>query len=132
MEIDTGYDTISDKDLDQLVQQYCKENPTAEQSYMLGHLRAVHNLRIQHHRITNSLNHIDQLGQGVQQCIGKKEQRHYYVPHPNALWHIDGHHKLILWGIVIYGVNRASFMWGPSVFNTWIEWLWLEVGKWFV
>ncbi|KAF8800932.1 hypothetical protein BYT27DRAFT_7035561, partial [Phlegmacium glaucopus] len=28
----------------------------------------------------------------------------YQVPRPNALWHIDGHHKLIAWGIVIHGV----------------------------
>ncbi|KAI9569823.1 hypothetical protein HD554DRAFT_2019662, partial [Boletus coccyginus] len=28
----------------------------------------------------------------------------YYVKCPNALWHIDGHHKLICWGIVIHGI----------------------------
>ncbi|KAI5986085.1 hypothetical protein F5J12DRAFT_728872, partial [Pisolithus orientalis] len=22
---------------------------------------------------------------------------------PNALWHMDGHHKLIQWGIIIHG-----------------------------
>ncbi|KAF8800927.1 hypothetical protein BYT27DRAFT_7042469, partial [Phlegmacium glaucopus] len=32
------------------------------------------------------------------------ERRSYQVPRPNALWHIDGHHKLIAWGIVIHGV----------------------------
>ncbi|KAE9382610.1 hypothetical protein BT96DRAFT_778281, partial [Gymnopus androsaceus JB14] len=26
------------------------------------------------------------------------------VSRPNALWHIDGHHKLIMWGFVIHGV----------------------------
>ena len=31
--------------------------------------------------------------------------------------------------ILLHGLNRASFMWGPSVFNTRIERLWLEVGK---
>ena len=34
--------------------------------------------------------------------------------------------------ILLRGINRASFMWGPSVFNTRIERLWLEVGKRFV
>jgi hypothetical protein len=28
----------------------------------------------------------------------------YSVKRPNALWHLDGHHKLIRWGIVIHGV----------------------------
>jgi hypothetical protein len=31
--------------------------------------------------------------------------------------------------ILLRGVNRASFMWGSSVFNTRIERLWVEVGK---
>ncbi|KAL4079798.1 hypothetical protein J3A83DRAFT_4086426, partial [Scleroderma citrinum] len=26
----------------------------------------------------------------------------YHIKWPNALWHIDGHHKLIWWGIVIH------------------------------
>ena len=34
--------------------------------------------------------------------------------------------------ILLRGLNRASFMWGPSVFNTWIERLWVEVGRRFV
>ncbi|KAE9386034.1 hypothetical protein BT96DRAFT_839888, partial [Gymnopus androsaceus JB14] len=28
----------------------------------------------------------------------------YSVKQPNSLWHLDGHHKLILWGIVIHGI----------------------------
>lgn len=31
--------------------------------------------------------------------------------------------------ILLRGLNRASFMWGSSVFNTRIERLWVEVGK---
>ena len=34
--------------------------------------------------------------------------------------------------ILLRGSNRASFMWGPSVFNTRIERLWVEVGRRFV
>ena len=30
--------------------------------------------------------------------------RDYYVPMPNSLWHIDGHHKLIRWRIVTHVV----------------------------
>jgi hypothetical protein len=40
-------------------------------------------------------------------------RREYYVPYVNSLWHIDGHHKLIRWGIVIHmavdGKSRMSF-----------------------
>jgi len=34
--------------------------------------------------------------------------------------------------VLLRGINRASFMWGSSVFNTRIERLWVEVGKRFV
>jgi len=34
--------------------------------------------------------------------------------------------------ILLHGLNRASFMWGSSVFNTHIERLWVEVGRRFV
>lgn len=29
-------------------------------------------------------------------------RRQYSVPAPNSLWHLDGHHKLVRWGIVIH------------------------------
>ena len=31
------------------------------------------------------------------------QRRSYSVPGPNALWHIDGHHSLIRWRIVVHG-----------------------------
>ncbi|KAG2138162.1 hypothetical protein BD769DRAFT_1351308, partial [Suillus cothurnatus] len=31
-----------------------------------------------------------------------KRQRKYYAKWPNALWHMDSHHKLIQWGIVVH------------------------------
>lgn len=34
--------------------------------------------------------------------------------------------------ILLCGLKHVSFMWGPSVFNTWIEHLWVEVRRWFV
>ena len=105
MGIESGSDEISDNDLDNLVQGYHQENPAAGRSYIIGHLHAAHSLCIQRHRVIDSINRIDQLGQGTRQHVGKKKKRRQYqVPRPNALWHIDGHHKLIAWGIVIHGV----------------------------
>jgi hypothetical protein len=38
-------------------------------------------------------------------------RRVYRVPWINSLWHIDGHHKLIRWKIVIHGgIDRFSRM----------------------
>ncbi|THV01312.1 hypothetical protein K435DRAFT_596802, partial [Dendrothele bispora CBS 962.96] len=59
---------------------------------------------IQKRRIRDSLNQIDRLGRTLRaQRQAKIERVPYRVPRPNALWHLDGHHKLILWGIVIHG-----------------------------
>ena len=30
-------------------------------------------------------------------------RRVYYAPQPNSGWHLDGHHSLIRWGLVIHG-----------------------------
>ena len=30
-------------------------------------------------------------------------RRSYWVPGPNSLWHIDGHHSLIRWRFVVHG-----------------------------
>ncbi len=105
LEISSGFNDISDDDLDKLVQIYHQENLAGGRSYVMGHLRAMHSLRIQCQRVIDSLNHVDKLGQGMRECVGKKKlRRNYTVPRPNALWHIDGHHKLIAWGIVLHGV----------------------------
>ena len=105
MGIESGFDKISDSDLDDLVRKYRQENPAGGRSYVMGSLCAAHLLRIQQQRVSDSINRIDRLGQGMRQRFGKKKERkEYQVPRPNALWHIDGHHKLIAWGIVIHGV----------------------------
>jgi hypothetical protein len=105
LDIDPGYSTISDEDLDHLIAEYHQENPAGGRSYVMGRLRAKDSLRIQRQRIIDSMNRLDRLGQGMRQRAGKKKKRkRYNVPRPNALWHIDGHHKLIAWGIVLHGV----------------------------
>jgi len=104
-DINFRYDEIADEELDALVQKYYQENPTGGRAYIIGRLWAAHALCIQCHCVMASMKRVDQLGQGLRQRVGKKKERtRYQVPRPNALWHIDGHHKLIAWGIVIHGV----------------------------
>lgn len=64
----------------------------------MGNLQSVHNLRVQQWQISKSVNQIDSLGQGMRHnSMKKKVHQDYFVDQPNALWHIYGHHKLILW-----------------------------------
>jgi hypothetical protein len=49
-----------------------------------------------------SLRRVDSLG-GVLRQRKIIKRRVYHVTRPNALWHLDGHHKMIRWGIVTHG-----------------------------
>ncbi|KAJ6470051.1 hypothetical protein DFH06DRAFT_908900, partial [Mycena polygramma] len=60
-------------------------------------------LRVQKRRVYSSVHRVDGLGRALRQRRVVK-RRDYKVSRPHALWHIDGHHKLILWGIVIHGI----------------------------
>ena len=102
--IDISFSDISDDDLDQIVMGYRDSHPNSGMAYLHGHLRS-QGLRVQCRRLRKSVERVDQLGQALRGCtMAKKVRKQYKVDRPNALWHIDGHHKLILWGIVIHGV----------------------------
>ncbi|KAJ6487516.1 hypothetical protein DFH09DRAFT_807270, partial [Mycena vulgaris] len=60
-------------------------------------------LKIQRRRVRGSMKRIDHLGSVLRNHRAVDRQK-YSVPHSNYLWHLDGHHKLIRWGIVIHGV----------------------------
>ncbi|KAG2070127.1 hypothetical protein BDR04DRAFT_933577, partial [Suillus decipiens] len=60
-------------------------------------------LRVQQQRIIASIHCVDPLGTVLCQCTMIQQQQ-YKVSRPNTLWHMDGHHKLIHWGIVIHGI----------------------------
>ena len=102
--IDTSFSGISDDELDQIVKDYRKALPDSGIRYLTGRLRN-HGVRIQRWRLEQSIKRVDLLGQTLRRRTRAKKQRgQYHVARPNALWHIDGHHKLILWGFVIHGV----------------------------
>ncbi len=58
---------------------------------------------IQRRRIRESLHRVDPAG--CQMRLNRALHRRVYsVPSPNALWHIDGNHKLVRWRFVIHGL----------------------------
>lgn len=97
------YSDISDFNLDALIRDYRKENPQSGVRYLRGRLRQLHGLRIQKRRIKEAIERVDPLGQVLRNYTTTR-RRVYHVSRPNALWHLDGHHKLIRWGFVIHGI----------------------------
>ncbi len=97
----SSYSAISDVDLDELIGAYKQVKPNSGTRYVMGYLSQC-GIRLQRRRIQDALRRIDALGR-VLRNHAAIDRRVYTVPYPNYLWHIDGHHKLIRWGIVIHG-----------------------------
>ncbi|KAJ6497289.1 hypothetical protein C8R45DRAFT_768982, partial [Mycena sanguinolenta] len=57
---------------------------------------------VQRRRLVHSLRRVDNLGLMLRRR-GIAKRRVNHVKRPNALWHLDGHHKMIRWGIVVHG-----------------------------
>jgi len=66
-----------------------------------GHLRST-GIRIQKQRVLDSLRRVDRIGRFIRRRAAIR-RRKYFSSRPNALWHCDGHHKLIKYGFVIHG-----------------------------
>lgn len=95
------YSSIGDADLDTLVKAYKVRKPGVGFRYVRGHLRSV-GLRIQKQRVLDTLQRVDRVGRFIRRR-GVIRRRKYFSSRPNALWHCDGHHKLIKYGFVIHG-----------------------------
>lgn len=95
------FDDLSDEELDGLTRSFKAKKPNSGLRYLIGHLRTK-GVRVQKRRVMWSLRRVDGLGQVLRRRVAIR-RRKYSVPRPNYLWHCDGHHKLIWWGIVIHG-----------------------------
>jgi hypothetical protein len=102
--LDFKYSDIGDEELDKIIQAYRETHSSSGVNYVISHLRT-RQIRVQRQRVIDSIHRTDGIG-GVLRTTKQKHlsRRVYHVKRPHALWHIDGHHKLILWGIVIHGM----------------------------
>lgn len=98
--VDSGFTEISEEHLTIVIQAVRSVTPNIGQSRMIGALRS-RGLHVQRWRIREIMRKIDPVGTALRwnQVVYRRK---YSVPGPNALWHIDGHHKLIHWRLVIH------------------------------
>ena len=95
------YSSITDSDLEAIACEYAVLHPYSGQKSFSGYLSQL-GFRVQRHRVRNALIKVD--SNGVRSRLRKAlHRRQYNIPMPNSLWHIDGHHKLIRWHIIIHG-----------------------------
>ena len=93
------FSPISDEDLDGKISQFRAEFPNTGEAVTRGHLES-QGIHVARQRMRDS----------VWRLFGRQDEhrlaiqrRSYCVSGPNALWHIDGNHKLIKWRLVIHG-----------------------------
>lgn len=79
-----------------------EEKPSAGLKMVRGRLRS-EGVKIQRERVRGSMRRVDPVGVHLRsrQAI---RRRNYVVGRPNDVWHMDGYHKLILYGIVLHGL----------------------------
>ena len=96
-----SYTDITDNALDLVVQRLKVDHPNDGEVMMAGHLSRIV-VRITRARLRASIHRVDP--QGVAERSRRAIRRRVYsVPHANYVWHIDSHHKLIRWRMVIHG-----------------------------
>ena len=107
------FSLTSDSQLDQAIGEYLHECPHAGEAVIIGHLRSI-NICVQRSRIRAAVQRRTGCnGQSSHQAIVR---RTYDVSGPNALWHVDGNHKMIRWRLVVHG--------GIDGFSRLITFLW--------
>lgn len=95
-----GWSTITDDELERLVQDIRNITPNIGERRLMGALRS-RGLRVQRCRVRECLRKIDPLGTALR-WRPVIYRRKYNVPTTNALWHIDGNHKLVRWKFVVH------------------------------
>ncbi|KAB5587633.1 hypothetical protein CTheo_8928 [Ceratobasidium theobromae] len=100
--VSRSFSNISSADLASIIKAFKRKHPHSGSRFVRAELRTM-NLRVQKHRVLESLKQVDSLGVQLRKHRAV-ERRIYTSPRPNYLWHMDGHHKLAPWGIVIHGV----------------------------
>ena len=95
------FSAILDSSLDSIVRKYKDEQPSTGICYLRGYFFH-QKIRVQRERIIASLSRVDDVAKTILRNKTIK-RREYKSARPNALWHVDGHHKLGPWGIVIHG-----------------------------
>lgn len=97
------YSNLTDEELDNLVSTIKTSSPHSGYKMMRGHLKALGH-RVQWSRVWDSMNRVDSAGILARMLqLGHIVRRSYSVQAPLSLVHLDTNHKLIRYGLVIFG-----------------------------
>ena len=105
--VGNSYTRMTDDELDEQVLGIMKEFPNTGYKHMMGHLKSK-GLRIGVMKVRESMRRVDPMGIVARSLqLRTIRRRKYNVPHPNALWHLDGNHKLIRYTYICLSENSV-------------------------
>ena len=93
LSIRASYSPVNDSELDDVVTEIIKEFPNIGYRRMHGELGR-RKIKVTQHRVRDAMHRVDPSGVAMR-WMNSIPRRSYNVTEPLALWHIDGHHKLI-------------------------------------
>lgn len=94
------YDDLHDDELDERVTSIMKDHPRRGEVTVTGCMRA-DGWRVTRQRLRDCLDRVDH--EGRQERKSKTVKRRVYnIPGPHHLWHLDGHHKMKRFHLVIH------------------------------
>lgn len=96
------YTRISDAELEAVVRDIKAKHPNDGEVMMQAYLLS-RGIYVKRAQLRQAIHHVDPLNVALRR-LKTVQRRQYMVKGPNAIWHIDGHHKLIRWRMVIHGV----------------------------
>ncbi|XP_039461390.1 uncharacterized protein LOC120435654 [Oreochromis aureus] len=103
LSITATYSSLSDDELDNLIAAIKQESKNLGYRMVKGRLRALGH-RVQWNRVWDSMRRVDSAGILERMAnLGCVVRRTYSVPGPLSLLHIDTNHKLIRYGLVMFG-----------------------------
>ena len=98
---ESRFSSISEVHLEQQVSDIKATFVNCGERMVMGILRS-RGIHVPRHRVRDIIRRIDPINTALRwRAMHPRYQ--YDVPGPNALWHIDGLHKLIRWGFVVHG-----------------------------
>uniref|UniRef100_A0A7M5V4P1 Integrase catalytic domain-containing protein n=1 Tax=Clytia hemisphaerica TaxID=252671 RepID=A0A7M5V4P1_9CNID len=92
---------VTDDELDSFILEVKKQHPLCGEVSVIGFLRSK-SILVQRWRVRESIHRIDPTNTALR-WFKQNPRWVYSVPGPNSLWHNDGVHKLIHWGLVVHG-----------------------------
>ena len=98
---EVDYTLISDHDLDQEILAIKLAHPNDGEVLLNGHLIR-RKIFIPRSKLRASIHRVDPHNTATRKSITVR-RRVYHAEGPNAVWHVDGHHKLIHWRLVTHG-----------------------------